>query len=196
LVAATAALSAAIALPFRPVVVRGNSMAPTLHNNQIAWMARRAPRVENLRRGDVVVFRFQGDTYIKRIVALPGDIITLVQFKTDTLALIERKGPFASSSALIERGVRRSPILGHLTRYCIPRDSLFVMGDDECASVDSRTFGPVRVSSVMGRIHEPTPSADARPDSLAIRARSGTFITARAPKGPLVVTNAPRDASK
>src|SRR6476659_6927518 len=50
-------------------------MAPTLLKNDRFLVWKRVPAT--LRRGDIIVFRVEGATYVKRIAGLPGDRVAV-----------------------------------------------------------------------------------------------------------------------
>lgn len=57
-----------------PVNVSGASMLPTYHNNQKVWLY----RLSQVKKGDVVIVRKDGETFIKRVVAGPGDELNIL----------------------------------------------------------------------------------------------------------------------
>ncbi|MBS1722217.1 MAG: hypothetical protein JSS66_04325 [Armatimonadetes bacterium] len=56
--------------PFRPVLVVGDSMVPTLRNSQVV-LAKRFDGAAQ--RGDILVFHWDNGSLIKRVAALPGE---------------------------------------------------------------------------------------------------------------------------
>ncbi len=100
--------------------------------------------VRDIRRGDVVVFKFPAEPetdYIKRIVGLPGDTIEV------------RDGYLYVNGALInepyvDASYRRGESYGP-TR--VPLENYFAMGDHRNMSADSRVWGFVPKSLVKGR---------------------------------------------
>src|SRR5450759_4267577 len=65
---------------YQPVKVEGTSMMPTLEDQERVFINKFVYRLEPIHRGDVVVFRYPRDTsksYIKRIIALPGDRVRI-----------------------------------------------------------------------------------------------------------------------
>src|SRR5262249_7593903 len=73
---------AGLALIYQPAKIQGHSMAPLLSDHEALIVNRLVYDFEPIRRGDVVVFRYPLDTrksYIKRIVALPGEIVQIRQ---------------------------------------------------------------------------------------------------------------------
>jgi len=94
-------------------------------------------------RGDVVAFvHGSGDDrriYLKRVVGLPGETIAMERgvVSVDGVTLVESYGPRLDTADM-------KPIE-------VPRDSLFVLGDNRGDSDDSRSLGPVPESAVIGR---------------------------------------------
>ena len=123
----------------RPYVVNGSSMYPTLHDGDrvfvVPYRGNTSPD-----RGDVVVLKNvggTGDLLIKRAVALAGDRVALGGGRVvvnDLYVHESSNGPARGQPASL-----------------VPDDTIFVMGDNEGHSYDSRTFGPVPMSSVMGK---------------------------------------------
>lgn len=92
------------------------------------------------KRGDIVRLKDPtGDpeSIIKRVVAVGSDRVT---FENDRIVV---NGTQIHPNT-VTRVQRPSTVI-------IPKNTLFVMGDNENNSVDSRMFGPVPVSYVKGR---------------------------------------------
>jgi signal peptidase I len=123
----------------RPYVVNGSSMVPTLHDgDRVFVVPYRGNTTPN--RGDVVVLKDVGGTselLIKRVVALAGDKITVQKGRI----LVNDKYSHKSTNSYMS---------GDYSQL-VPSDTLFVMGDNEGHSFDSRTFGPVPSTKVIGK---------------------------------------------
>ncbi len=122
----------------RPYIVHGSSMYPTLSDGDrvfvVPYRGNTTPS-----RGDVVVLRNVGNTQellIKRVVALAGDRVKM----SDGEVVVNDKFLYKSSTS-----PRRQ------STQVVPDGMIFVMGDNEGNSYDSRTFGPVSMSSVVGK---------------------------------------------
>lgn len=94
------------------------------------------------RRGDVIVFRSPagGDLLIKRVVGVAGDHVEA----RDGRLLVG--GRAATEPYLFEPAA-----LGRVAGLLVPPDSYYVLGDNRRESLDSRTFGAVPGSLVIGR---------------------------------------------
>lgn len=127
---------------FAPIVVDGESMMPTLHNHDRMIVT----KIGSPDRFDIVVFHATEEKdYIKRVIGLPGDHI---EYKNDTLYVNGKKYPEPYldeyKSQLVE---------GPLTQpfsVDVPKDHLFVMGDNRRFSKDSRHIGPVSMDKILG----------------------------------------------
>jgi signal peptidase I len=87
-------------------------------------------------------------TFVKRVVALPGDRLSLVQGHVVRNG-IELAEPYASFRACARD---RSTGCTFAREITIPAGHVFVMGDNRGASDDSRFWGPVARSSILGRV--------------------------------------------
>jgi signal peptidase I len=140
---------------FRLARVKGHSMDPTYFNGQ--WLLVRRPNwpSPSLRVGDVVVFRLDDDLLVKRIAALPGQAIP-EEKKTVVLVRPSHRRPGNWETAVVSTDPGR-----------VPPGQLYVLGDNPPVSDDSRSFGTVPISALLGRVirwNEPgrPPAADPR----------------------------------
>lgn len=129
---------------FQPFKVEGTSMYPELDDDERIIVNKLVYRIVDVKRGDVVIFRFPKDTrksFIKRVVGLPGETIELVDGVTyvNGEALHE---PYVPDTYRTEET---------LPPVKVPIDSYFVMGDHRTTSNDSRSWGPVARKYVYGR---------------------------------------------
>jgi signal peptidase I len=127
-----------------PFTVRSSSMSPTLHTGDQILAEKLTPRLRHLDRGDVVVFTAPSTSslMVKRVVALPGDSVGLADGR---LVVNGHRVREAYVDLPTVDGVYFGP-------KHVPQGSVFVMGDNRADSVDSRTFGPVPIDSVVGRV--------------------------------------------
>jgi signal peptidase I len=150
-----------------PYRIPSSSMEPTLHCARPAadCEARFSDRVlanrfiyrfRDPRRGEIVVFKTPplakvkcgaGGTFVKRIVGLPGDRVEVRVLHGDGYVFIngrELNEPYIQES-------RRSPAtpFGPVT---VPRDDYFMMGDNRSQSCDSRYWGSVPRTNIIGKV--------------------------------------------
>ena len=102
-------------------------------------------------RGDVIVFIYPKNTsedFIKRVIGLPGEIVQVTNGKLfiNNKQLQDPWGYFSKSepAGFIEAVENFGPIV-------VPKDSLFVMGDNRNNSEDSRFWGTLPLKNVLGK---------------------------------------------
>ena len=129
---------------YQPVRVEGTSMLPVLEDQDRLFINKLAFRVGEVHRGDVVVFRYPRDhtkSYIKRIIALPGD---RVRIEHGQVLLNGRRLSESYVPARFEDDRSQPEML-------VPDHEFFVMGDHRSISSDSRDFGPVDRELIYGK---------------------------------------------
>ncbi len=143
---AVAAVASALIITFlyQPVRVEGTSMLPRLEDSDRLFINKFAYHFQAINRGDVVVFHYPRDpekSYIKRVIALPGD-----QFRVDHGRVFVNGKPIREAYVPPEYRDTRS-----IAEITLPPDEYFVMGDHRSISSDSRDFGPVQRSLIYGK---------------------------------------------
>ncbi|MFA6532896.1 MAG: signal peptidase I [Patescibacteria group bacterium] len=133
-----------------PNQVKGASMENTFHTGDYILTSRVTYKFRRLERGDVIVFKSPKNPdveYIKRIIGLPGDIITISDevVKVNNNELVEKY--IAAPTNLWEGGCIKDNV-----PYTVPENYIFVMGDNRPRSSDSREFCAVTVESVIGDV--------------------------------------------
>lgn len=127
-----------------PAIVDGNSMNPTLYNNNIILLNKLDYKLNEIKRFDVVVVKVKNEKLIKRVIGLPGEY---VEYKGNNLYvdgfLIDEKFKHVTTSDF------KLETLGYLK---IPGDKYFVVGDNRNNSVDSRVIGLIDKSDILGSV--------------------------------------------
>lgn len=145
-------ISLAIVIPFRlfiaqPFIVSGKSMYPTFDDGQYLIVDEIAYRFEEPKRGDVIIFRFpnnQKEYFIKRIIGLPNETISIVDNKV-LIKNSENPEGFFLTEPYIE------DILTDKSAVSLDDGEYFVMGDNRDASFDSRQWGKLSRDLIIGR---------------------------------------------
>ena len=138
----------------QPYQVQQNSMEHTLEPGQYVLVDKLTPRWDSYGRGDVVVFNppvawtEDRTPFIKRVIGLPGDTI---EVKDDGLVYINGTPLDETYTFKNDQGIVEPTTSLDQTRWVVPDGELFVMGDHRRASADSRVFGPIPISDVIGR---------------------------------------------
>jgi signal peptidase I len=134
--------------PLTLTVVRGHSMEPTLRPGALSLLDRSYYRAHPLYRGDIVVLRLRGETMIKRVYALPGDRLTLLRFDDN----IGNRLLTPAEAARLRRLREPRSLPDHrVLSLTVPPRHCFLLGDNGPVSVDSRDWGPVPMSAILGR---------------------------------------------
>ncbi|MDT4916483.1 MAG: signal peptidase, partial [Pseudonocardiales bacterium] len=147
----------------QPYYIPSASMEPTLHgcpgcNDDHVLVDKISYRVHDVRAGDIVVFSKPPDAnvpendLIKRVIGLPGDRI---EMKAGEVFINGGKltESYLNESYLNDHDscYKRDDPVGNFDALTIPAGDVFVMGDNRCDSTDSRSFGPIPTSSIIGR---------------------------------------------
>ena len=129
---------------YQPVRVEGTSMLPRLEDRDRLFINKFVYHVSAIERGDVVVFHYPRDpekSYIKRVIALPGDRLWIDHGEVWLNGKPLREG-------YVPEDYRDSRSMGEII---VPAESFFMMGDHRSISSDSREFGPVERSLIYGK---------------------------------------------
>ncbi len=123
----------------KPYIVHGESMMPTIHNDDrvfvVPYRGGTTPS-----RGDVVVLKNVPGTQemlIKRIVAIGGDRVKI-----------------ENGDVIVNDTYRHKSTVRYVSEpyvQLVPDNYVFVMGDNEAHSFDSRTFGAIPENRVVGK---------------------------------------------
>lgn len=130
-------------LPVKSYRSAGSSMAPALRDGDRFMVNQLYYRNHQPKRGDLVLFIPPSDSkrlYIKRIVALGGD-----QLEIKETGIFINGAPLKRTWTTLEESA--VPFTGD-----VPKDTVFVVGDNLNASKDSREFGPVKLQDLKGKV--------------------------------------------
>jgi len=137
---------------FSTAVVKGSSMYPTLEENDrlIVKKYETILKTEEYRRENIVVFEspleYEEKYFIKRVIGLPGDRITISDGKVHVNDEIIEE-PYIDQYAFTET-------LFFGDDYIVSENEVFVMGDNRLPgkSNDSRSFGSISIDKIEGKI--------------------------------------------
>ena len=145
-------IAVVIVIPIRlwvaqPFIVSGASMEPTFDTGQYLIIDELSYDFSAPQRGDVVIFRYPLNTsefFIKRIIGLPGETVTIQDGK---VLITDTKG----TTRLLPEPYIANQGNGGPQSTTLTNDQYFVMGDNRPDSSDSRIWGPVPRSDIVGR---------------------------------------------
>jgi len=155
--AALALLCLAILLALRlfvvqPYVVSGDSMRPTLKDGRLLLVSPLTYRFRAPKRGDIIVFRYpyaadRSQQYeIKRIIGLPGETVTIAGNATLIATSTDSAGAALPEPYVSIEGPARQGSLK------LGPNEFFVMGDNRSQNSDSRAWGALDKSFIVGPI--------------------------------------------
>ena len=133
----------------QPFIVNGSSMESTFHNGEYLIVDELTYRLDEPKRGDVIVFNFPDDPkkfFIKRIIGLPGETVV---FLNGAIRIINDENP--EGFALAEPYVAPKSQSTDTMTVTLNDQDYFVMGDNRNASFDSRAWGPLKDDLIVGR---------------------------------------------
>ncbi len=143
-----------IALPIRyfvaePFIVSGASMDPTFASGQFLVVDRLSYRIGEPKRNDVIVFKYPNNPsiyYIKRIIGLPDDIISVID---GIITITNEENP---DGFVLNQSYLASGHIAHDTfTIRLKPSEYFVMGDNRTQSSDSRVWGTLDRNLIVGR---------------------------------------------
>lgn len=145
-------ISLLIVVPFRlfiaqPFIVDGASMYPTFKNGDYLIVDELSYHFKTPERGSVLIFHYPKDTtktFIKRVIGLPGEIVTI---KNGQVTITSSEYP---KGLLLKESYIEWPKDDTLT-FTLGQDEYFVMGDNRAQSADSRLWGAVPTKDIIGR---------------------------------------------
>jgi signal peptidase I len=135
---------------FQTFYIPSGSMEPTLQIGDRILVSKLSVELGTIHRGDILVFKAPaavvtqcGDNVtdlVKRVIGLPGETITS---KGNTV--------YVNGSALTQSWSHNEPLGRPIGTVHVPANEYFMMGDNQSASCDSRYWGEVPRSSIIGK---------------------------------------------
>lgn len=135
---------------FRPFQVSGESMYPTFKNQEYILTNLIVLKFADPKKGDVIVFHAPPDPekdFIKRIVGLPGDTVSLKEGLVYVNNTKVNESPYLKSDVKTYGG----SFLKENIPVTVPDKNYFVMGDNRPFSSDSREWGLLPKDKIIGQ---------------------------------------------
>jgi signal peptidase I len=145
------------AFAFETFSIPTSSMVPTLDEGDRILVQKAFFTWHDVREGDIVVFRHPplddcpgppDDDLVKRVIALPGQTI----YSSGNSIYVN--GRLLAEPYLPHYDPLGPPIPGASRQhpYRVPLGEFYVLGDNRADSCDSRYWGPIKGSSIIGKV--------------------------------------------
>ncbi|MCX6795423.1 MAG: signal peptidase I [Candidatus Falkowbacteria bacterium] len=155
-----AIITIAIIVPIRyfliiPFYVKGESMIPNFHDREYLIVDEISYRFREPQRGEVIVFRYPKNPqeyFIKRVIGLPGES---VKIKDNGVYIYNKENPdgLKLNESYLPAGTETlSNTYYSESKVAINDKQYLVLGDNRMNSMDSRSFGPIDKSFVVGKV--------------------------------------------
>lgn len=137
------------------VQVAGVSMSPTLHDKDQLLAEKISLTLNNVNKGDIIIFNSEPDEnnnshlLVKRVIATQGDTI---KFENGFIYLNDKllQEEYLENDVFTNLNTDHKVIESN--EYLIGEDSYFVLGDNRDESNDSRYFGSIHKSDILGKV--------------------------------------------
>lgn len=124
-----------------PFIIEGNSMLNTFHNHDRIIVSRILSKIQ-IKRGDIVICKFNNKPIIKRVIALPGEHV----FINNNFVYVNDK--LIKEPYILDYGLAEEKIID----FVLSDNEYFIMGDNRNSSIDSRIFGPVNKKNIVAKV--------------------------------------------
>lgn len=127
----------------QPYAISSNSMEPTLVPGDKILVNRYAYQYGTPTRGDIVVFAYPKDTsrtFVKRVIAVEGETVEL------------KGNQVYVNGALVQEPYLKQGDYPPFEPETIPAENIFVLGDNRRESGDSREWGVLPRSYIIGKV--------------------------------------------
>jgi signal peptidase I len=149
------------------VRVENISMEPTLMPGQFILVNKLSPKLNDINRGDIIVFHYPIDPredYIKRVIGIPGDTIE-----------VRGNMVYVNGNAIKEPYIAAEP--SYNGSWLVPVSELFVLGDNRNQSSDSHAWGFVPWANIVGKaliIYWPLDQLKTLSQPIVVSAKNGS----------------------
>ncbi|MDD6879498.1 MAG: signal peptidase I [bacterium] len=129
-----------------PVRVVGPSMKDTLLNGDIMLLDKISYKFNDIKRYDIVVIKYEGESIIKRVIGIPGDKVECINNKL-----------YINDEKIDEKYLATGTITSDFSvesisgKETIPDGYYLVLGDNRENSKDSRMIGLIKKSNIKGK---------------------------------------------
>ncbi|RJP45746.1 signal peptidase I [Candidatus Parcubacteria bacterium] len=134
----------------QPFLVSGSSMVPSFSHGDYLLIDELSYRFRSPARGEVVVFHYPKDSstyFIKRIIGMPGERVSI---ENGEVTILDNAA--SRRTVLAEPYLAYGTVTGGNAEYELGPDEYLVLGDNRSYSFDSRTWGSLKASDIVGLV--------------------------------------------
>lgn len=132
--------------PYKIIMVRGISMSPTFHNNQLL-VAKSINNYKDIHVNDIVICQIEGNTIVKRVKYIENQYVYYYfDSNSSEIKIIDKNTyqylsnhPIASNKTLIQK-------------IEVPKNHVYLIGDNLNNSDDSRRFGAIPFNNIKYKV--------------------------------------------
>lgn len=137
----------------QPFVVEGNSMLPNFIDTEYLLAEKLSYSLSAPERGDVVIFKYPKNpsvNFIKRVIGLPGETVTI---ENNTVKITNNTNPngFVLNESKYLTSSQKTLTSEKVFSITLKDNEYFVMGDNREHSSDSREWGALPKTNIIGR---------------------------------------------
>ena len=134
----------------QPFFVSGKSMEPNFHDGDYLIVDEISYRLDEPKRGDVIIFRYPKNTkefFIKRIIGLPGERVEIEDSRITIYNNENQEGIMLDENIYIPLETKTTGSYDTILKD----DEYYVLGDNRNASADSRIWGVLEEHFIVGK---------------------------------------------
>ena len=134
----------------QPFFVSGKSMEPNFHDGDYLIVDEISYRLDEPKRGDVIIFRYPKNTrefFIKRIIGLPGERVEIEGSRITIYNNENQEGIMLDENIYIPLETKTTGSYDTILKD----DEYYVLGDNRNASADSRIWGVLEEHFIVGK---------------------------------------------
>lgn len=138
----------------QPFIVEGGSMLPNFIDKEYLLAEKLEYFIGEPKRGDVIIFKYPNNpttNFIKRVIALPGESIEIQNNQVKIINSTHPDGVILDESAYLSGNVKTLTSTRDKFVKTLGEDEYFVMGDNREHSSDSREWGILPKTNIIGK---------------------------------------------
>ena len=136
---------------FRPVIVEGRSMFPTLHDKDMGFSSIIGIKLQGIKRFDIVVIKpnDSNDLIVKRVIGLPHETI---EYRNDKLYVNdEYLAEFFLATDYFAEYTQDGKLFTIDFKVSLKEGEYYCLGDNRPRSSDSRIIGPIKTEQIISK---------------------------------------------